>query len=214
MDLSLTELRRQCGDGDAPLYCYVVASVGLDGQRFRQPGSGPNFEGGRITLCTCKHWMRTYRTPEEWRGVWVAGVTGANGGGRGNLFYLMRVSETYGSPLDMFRALDASVRRAKLATWNPQGDIYEPKAGISEADAHDARSYKPPVNTHSHYEGDDWKTRDIEYRGADGRHPALLLGDKRLSFLWSRPMLRLPCAFRQKTFTLGEFVNRQLETVR
>jgi hypothetical protein len=37
----------------------------FDGQ-YSQTASAPNFQGGVITLCTCKHWMRTFK-PAKWR---------------------------------------------------------------------------------------------------------------------------------------------------
>ena len=51
-------------------YSYVVRSVKLDRSTmsFEQHGSAPNFQGEVLTLCTCKHQMRSSQPAEEWRG--------------------------------------------------------------------------------------------------------------------------------------------------
>lgn len=42
------------------IYVYVITTVGNKGGQFVQMGSAPNFQGGCITLCTCKHKDRAY----------------------------------------------------------------------------------------------------------------------------------------------------------
>ena len=77
-DIGLTELRQRIGstEFDSDVYYYVVRTVTLRQGQFSQDGSAPNFDGGRLTLCTCKHWMRTLRPLDQWGGVWVAGFAG------------------------------------------------------------------------------------------------------------------------------------------
>ena len=56
---------------------YVVRSVKLDRSTlcFEQHGSAPNFQGGVLTLCTCKQQMRSSQSADERSNVWIAGFT-------------------------------------------------------------------------------------------------------------------------------------------
>ena len=59
-------------------YSYVVRTVKLNQNTlsFEQHGSAPNFQGDVLTLCTCKHQMRSRLSAEEWQDdVWIAGFT-------------------------------------------------------------------------------------------------------------------------------------------
>ena len=62
---------------DEPLYAYIVTSIKTTPDLLlQQTGSAPNFQGGRITLCTCKHKDRaTYHLSkyldDPWKNVWV-----------------------------------------------------------------------------------------------------------------------------------------------
>lgn len=70
LNCTLPELLRQVGKQDGPAFSYIVKSVKTDdsGQQFEQHGSAPNFQGGRLTLCTCKHQMRTSLDCKAWPG--------------------------------------------------------------------------------------------------------------------------------------------------
>src|SRR6266481_6554661 len=74
LNRTYSELAEQIGKANGAAYSYIVTSVWMDdsGQRFEQYGSGPNFQGGRLT-CTCMHQMRRNRS--SWGGMWVAGFT-------------------------------------------------------------------------------------------------------------------------------------------
>src|SRR5438270_714249 len=61
LDVSLDRLRRLLSDAYGDGYMYTMTSIVLESGRLEQSGSGPNFEGGLITLCTCKHSMRAFR---------------------------------------------------------------------------------------------------------------------------------------------------------
>jgi hypothetical protein len=155
---------------------------------FFQIGCGPNFQGGLITLCTCKHRMRTFKNPKQWKGLWIAGFTGRSAGEDANyLVYLMQVEHAFGSHRDLWfsRQIPAAAKRAKATHRDRFGDIYEPRArDIDEWDKHE---YIPPCPDHCH--AGHW-TNDVGYRGVGGRHAALLVGDPRKSFLWNRPVIR------------------------
>src|SRR5438552_14128094 len=63
------------------VYAYIVTSIKTTPPHFQlhQRGSGPNLDGVRITLCTCKQKDRaTFRLSSDpsdpWKDVWVAGL--------------------------------------------------------------------------------------------------------------------------------------------
>ena len=60
LGLPLPVLKAEIGKAEARTHSYVLSSVKLDHETttFEQHGSAPNFQGGVLTLCTCKHQMR------------------------------------------------------------------------------------------------------------------------------------------------------------
>ena len=192
-NLSLNSLVKLLpGLDDARVYSYVVRTIKRQGSGFVQSGSGPNFQGGRITLCTCKHRMRTYLDADSWRGVWVAGFSGVNVTDRENgLVYLMQVDWAFESHCELWQWLPAKVRRAKAAHLHKLGDVFKPKTDCIRPDGptrFEPANYVPPRPDHSHASSDDWY-RDVSYEGCGGRRAALLVGDPERSFLWSTPIV-------------------------
>ena len=115
MDMSLSTLHTLAA-GQAIVYCYVIASMRIREGKFVQTGCGPNFEGGLITLCTCKHRMRTAIDIEDWPDAWIAGFTGSSAGEAANfLVYLMQVEHAFASHRDLWfsTALSSETKRAK-----------------------------------------------------------------------------------------------------
>jgi hypothetical protein len=196
LNQSLASLRARIGSGllERPVYSYIVTSVKVaDGQLY-QTGSAPNFQGGAITLCTCKHKDRSSPPPtscrgpnpeDPWQGLWVAGLCSSSQVRPRGLFYLMLVGTTCGSHAAAWKALDSPV--AKSAHRSRFGDIYEPRQTPSPQPWRDS-SYKSHLRDHVH----DPKGRayDIE-RTFHGRHPRLLIGDSRHTYLWSRSLITL-----------------------
>lgn len=196
---SLPELKKEIPANllDRPAYIYVVTTAKLaPSGTFNQTGSAPNFNGDRVTLCTCKHKDRSSPPPpncqgpnskDPWQGVWVSGICSATVLRPRGLFYLMLIEQTYDSHQAIWKALGAP--KAKSAFRNPIGDIYEPLA-TAAANPWSKRSYRPRLSTHVHDE--NARTYDIEqtfYSG--GRRPRLFLGDKRRSYVWSAPTITL-----------------------
>ena len=130
------------------VYSYIVDTVEYEEGRLRQCGSGPNFQGDLITLCSCKHWMRTARDTESWRGVWVAGFTRKRLGNK--LFYLMRVSEAFESQSKLWFSdlIPEETKDAKATDLSRFGDVYRPKVGSN--DPYSYQSYLPPCKSHVH----------------------------------------------------------------
>ena len=190
---------------ECTVYSYVVDTVEYHEGRLRQTGSGPNFQGDMVTLCSCKHQMRTYFDPDDWEGMWIAGFTGSTDLGTNRLFYLMRVSEAFGSHRELWlsETISEETKLAKAAHLDRFGDIYQPKgtAGIP----YNHRRYLGPCKTHVHCEPGDWR-KDIGYVSRHGRRAALLLGDPEHSFVFDRPTIVYPFKIGrgQKKSTLGE----------
>jgi hypothetical protein len=137
--------------------------------------------------------MRTGRDLDAWKGIWIAGVTGAAAGprGRGYLVYLMRVGRTFESHRDLWMWLSEhapAAAEAKAADKHRVGDVYHPR--YPDGNPFDPDAYIPPRVHHVH-SGELWRT-DINYEGYGHRRPALLVGDPRYSFLWSEPSIPVP----------------------
>lgn len=185
---------------DQPCYLYVVETLELgSGDEVVQTASAPNFSGGFITLCTCKHDMRSLQTPEQWTaGVWVAGMTGSGKKfrHRQSLAFFMRVGEAYASQFDLVQALRGSKREATLnakdACRNENGDVLIPQnVDLSPTQRLSAEFYHPPKLPHAHRSSADdlcWH-EDIDHVDRWGRRPAYLVGDPDNSFTWSRQLI-------------------------
>ena len=190
---------------ECTVYSYVVDTVDYHEGRLRQSGSGPNFQRNLVTLCSCKHMMRTCFDPDDWEGVWIAGFTGSTELGTNRLFYLMRVSEAFRSHREIWFSdtIPEETKLAKAAHLDKFGDIYQPKGTVGLPYNH--RRYLGPCKTHVHCDPEDWR-QDIGYVTQHGRRAALLVGDTEYSFLFDRPTIAAP--FRigrgQKKSTLGE----------
>lgn len=192
-NLSLETLRGSIGSERTVVYRYVITSVGNNGGRFVQRGSGPNFQGNMVTLCTCKHRMRTFLSPDDWKDRWVAGFTGL-GAGRGTnaLVYLTKVAHAFESHYDLWYSdeIPDETKRAKSATLSRHGDLLQPVG--ESVDPYAPLSYHPPNEAHSHSKNASWHG-DVRYTGGRCvREAALLVGDPERSFLWDRPTIFLP----------------------
>jgi hypothetical protein len=191
---------------DSVAYCYVVRSIATENGVMVQKGSGPNFQGGYMTLCTCKWQMRTYRSTDDWRNVWIVGLAGSKAKTNHAIFYMMKVLVAFESYRELFysNVLPQDTIRAKAADIHRLGDIYQPLADHGDPFSPDA--YVPPIANHSHAP-DQWH-KDINYfNPRTGRNAALLVGDPEFSFLWEVPRI-LP-SFRlgrgERKRTLNQF---------
>ena len=173
---------------DSIVYTYVVTTVDYDEGRLFQAGSGPNFQGDLVTLCSCKHYMRMFRDREDWIGVWVAGFTSSTIPPGNVLFYLMKVSQAYDTHRELWESdcIPEETKIAKAAHLDRFGDIYRPKNTTGSPYSH--LGYHEPCQCHVHCEPGDWG-KDIDYPDRYGRKPALLVGDPEFSFLWDRPAI-------------------------
>ena len=187
-----------------PLYSYVVTTIETTStppHDLIQNGSAPNFEGGRITLCTCKHKDRATFYPSgnrarPWDQVWVAGLTSKSSHPSRSLAYLMLVEATFPNQNALWEHLPSACRTAKSARHSPLGDLYEPKE-FASAHPHSPAYYHSPVAGHVHASA-TWPTgwhHDIALWTSKAYphglpHP-LLLGEAEMSFRWPTASLRL-----------------------
>jgi hypothetical protein len=167
------------------VYSYIVDSAKLNTTKtgFIQKGSGPNFQGDCITLCTCKHRMRAGldRDHDQWPGKWIAGFTGRNVYKRciapnvyekcNWLHYLMYVQEAFDSHFDLWTELSrhrADTLKEKTAHEHYLGDVYRPEGNLEGESRFDRNKYFiPAVGRHSHRKSvndPDWHV-DISCKG-------------------------------------------------
>jgi hypothetical protein len=171
LNLSRAELVKCVPKAEGAAYSYVVKSVKMDGsgRHFEQHGSGPNFQRRRLTLCTCKHQMRTGLGRRDWIGTWVVGFTSrCLHAGRHWLFYLRRVRTAYESHAELWDSLPAGARQQKSATANFLGDVFAPRGKVVGDSRFDPGHYHTPTR-HSHRRNgcDNGWHNDIDYWGAD-----------------------------------------------
>jgi len=188
MNVGLAALRSVLKAQSGCVYGYIVDTIDYIDGGFVQTGSGPNFQGDLVTLCTCKHQMRSGLAIADWPGTWVAGFTGVREvpiNGLNYLVFLMRVAKAYPSHRDLWDSLPDATRLAKAADLHRLGDLYRPRE--PHGDPFEPASYQPPRPDHSHCRDKHWRG-DIDSEHY-GRRPPLLVGDPRFSFLWSRPVV-------------------------
>jgi hypothetical protein len=192
LNLQVATLRQKVIFDQAIVYFYVIATVENRGEYFVQKGCGPNFQGDLMTLCTCKHYMRSFFDADAWKNKWVAGFTGVKAGnGHNALVYLMRISQAFESHYEFWttKTISTKAKRAKAAHLHIHGDIYKPRGATD--DPFDPQNYVAPLDSHVHAKDNDWY-KDISYVGCSGRKAALLAGDPKYSFLWDKPMIFYP----------------------
>lgn len=205
MDLNLSELDKRIRHSYGGGAHYTVKSVEPSRKgdnTFIQAGCGPNFEGGLISQCTCRHDIRAkWYTLTGWRSKWLAGFTGygKNRCGDSYLFYLMKIDTTFSSfkqLYDEYQRRDRNLIKVKRADKNPFGDLYYPKKEVI-GNEYDITYYEGLHRDHSHKKIKR-RLKDINYpeftkkylKNVTDQHASLLLGDVEHSFLWKTPMIR------------------------
>lgn len=220
-NLSLADVKKHLA-GQSPAYSHVSTSItwNRDAECFEQHGCGPNFQGGVLTLCTCKHKMRASLTAGEWEdNIWIAGFTSRTiHKGKHWLFYLAKVESAHESHSDLWNSMDADSRKAKAAHRHYLGDIFKPKDPKPTGNERfrPSRYVMPKDHVHRSPGYDAWKD-DINYYFSDrfGR-PSLLVADPRRTFLWAEPMIFLAhhhCRDYFKWCSLEDLIDR-LEATR
>jgi len=181
----------------SPIYSYIVDTLKICNGKYAQTGCGPNYQGGLITLCTCKHRMRTGKPTKcemsdvsdwlkSWNNIWIAGVSGIHRGKNdfNSLFYLMNVMLAFQDHESLWEYLKLNYREAATAKRADQsmfGDIYPPNTKPCTKHVHNV------INEETNKLR--WED-DVNYqKGHCGRKPALLVGDPLKSFIWTEPSI-------------------------
>ena len=166
---------------------------------FKQTRSGPNWQGGVLTLSTCKHYMRTANV--DWIYTYIAGFTPKVGCGDSYLLFLARISNVFDSNYDLGQYMNEHHRDAwiqKIAPQNNLGDIYMPKRKLTDKTKYNPKNYFSP---HGHVRMDMDKkwgvpkwNKDIDYE-AKGRRPVTFIFDnvhlfQKPVFVATRPLHR------------------------
>lgn len=199
-NMPLALVKRSVATRDQAARSYIVRSVVFDSDRhqFVQNGCAPNFQGGRLTLCTCKHQMRASLSVDEWQGIWIVGLTSRTIWERRHwLFYLAKVASAFESHADLWSALKTRERNAKAADLHFLGDVFRPASdGLSGAARYlPSRYVAPTYHAHRRRRDDRGWQNDISYKHAQRkRPPPLLLADPKRTFLWDQPSIFLPRA--------------------
>ena len=173
-------------EGDVYVYPHHEIYEGETGE-ILQTRSGPNWQGGALTLTTCKQFMRSWRAPSDWVGVWFCGLIP----GVRKVLYIAQVRDAF----DSNYALGAYVDQLDLgfeeksAENCPCGDLYRPKSLLPGAQRWQVESLHPPMPHHTRMrenypDGTPKWWKDIRYRGSGGRYPATFLFSN--VHLWSR----------------------------
>lgn len=157
-------------DGVDRIYVYPHHQIELVDGELHQTRSGPNWEGGMVTLTTCKHLMRTYSSvTDEKKKVALIGLTN-NLEGHNYLLYAGVIDMRFDSNHELgewLRLYCSDTYRAKLATDNPRGDIYEPNA----------TPHEDHVRYTEYSKGQRKYIKDLEYRNNRGVAPKCLTID-------------------------------------
>lgn len=176
---------------EQPVYAYIVTTIKTTGDyQLVQQGSAPNFDGGRITLCTCKHKDRATFSPsnnpnDPWENVWVAGLTSKSEDPSRSLAYLTCVERSFLNQMELWRYLPGDCRQAKSASKSEVGDLFEPKASATD-DAFSPSNYRSPIVGHVHAplkQPNAWH-RDVMRWGGWSKPHRLLLGQAAQSYRW------------------------------
>ena len=150
-------------------YTYILSTVTLNRNTldFEQHGSAPNFQGDVLTLCTCKHQMRSRLSADQWQDdVWIAGFTSRSiHAGTHWLFYLAKVESAHECHSDLWRRMAASTRNAKAAHIYYLGDMFKPKTPEPTANARfsPSRYVIPSIHDHRRDRSDTSWQNDINY---------------------------------------------------
>lgn len=161
------------------IYVYPHHRIELNDEELCQTRSGPNWEGEVLTIATCKHLLRTYKTLKP-NTVALVGITNKLEGNN-YLLYAGVIEGMFDSNYKLGKFLKEyypETYKKKLATTNPLGDIFEPDDSIA-ADPYDVFDFEEPCEDHCRFaekdsSGQPKYHKDIEYTTRHGRQPKCL----------------------------------------
>jgi len=197
-NMRLEKLSKVLNEYTNEIYSYVLSSIKYENGYFKQYGCAPNFNGKYVTLTTCKHYMRSFREPQDWKNVWIAGFGHLNNESKKNfLFYLMQIKIAFISFIELWNFLDSDkeTQNIKNSRFHPYGDVFEPKKDSRVNDEKEAKDksfefYHMPIDSHKHKDKhESWKKDIYKYYMNLKRRPALLVGNEDNTFYWSKPLI-------------------------
>lgn len=196
-------------EGVKTIYVYPHHEIKLsDEGEFQQTRSGPNWEGGKVTMTTCKHLLRTYKSIQGGGNVAICGVTNKLNG-ENFIMYVGVVSDTFDSNYELSRYLEhhyPEVFRIKSVKYNRLGDIFAPMYGLDGNDRYDSLNFEEPCYDHCRKEENDSKgdpkwLKDIEYSARQSVRPKCLIVDPVTvhttpNFIWTGKLGRSGVVFK------------------
>jgi hypothetical protein len=203
MDPSLGQLIEELKpfNNDSLRY-YVLTTVKVNENKLVQTGSAPNLEGGVITLCTCKHRMRTLDIKE---GDWIAGLTSRDKNiiqdetAWNCLFYLIRISKLFDNQKELQLKLKkeySNALRIKDSLRNRLGDLFFLRE-MHNRDIYDAKNYYEPCRNHAHSSNNKWHEDIGLYKSKkQERVHKLVLANEEYSYVWMLPKISLKMSNR------------------
>ena len=186
LNISLDTLKERMKNNlSDDIYFYVMTTVSLDNGKQVQKGSGPNLEGSRVTLSTCKHWMRTF--PSIKKGTWIAGLSNKNCGQ--NLFYLAQVEDTFLTHRELETSLSKKDRKIKSMSNNFLGDLFETTTASGNTfDDYKAVSHHSHKDEHHHFTDEHIKSDLWGYKQGE-KETKLLSFDPNTTCVWEQPLI-------------------------
>jgi hypothetical protein len=187
--------------GSTDCHFYTSHQIYWEDNVIKQTRSSPNWEGGMVTYCTCKHLMRC--TDKNWGGVWIATV-GPRECSNNCLIMAGRISRVFPSNYALRRYMSDShpdVFTHKIADIDPRADLYTPRYLLEGPEVYHHENFRePPEHTRSvdFYKRspgsvsnrEDGKIpkwwRDMEYIMHGRRPPVFILSP---CWIFSEPML-------------------------
>lgn len=191
-------------DADQVRECYFYTShqIYYEDGLIRQTRSSPNWEGGMVTYCTCKHLMRSV-SRDTWEDTWIATV-GPRECENNCLVCVGRIWRSFPSNFTLSGCLRSypEIFKVKMADTNPRGDLYTPKGrALAGYDVYKHSNFlEPPKHTRSvdFYKKSPGSVserkdglipkwwRDLEYTMYGNRPMVFILSP---CWIFSRPML-------------------------
>ena len=222
LNINFTELAELL-EGVETIYVYPHHLIKLVDGKFEQTRSGPNWEGGVLTMATCKHLLRTYSTLEE-KKVAFCGITNKLDG-ENHLMYIGVIDKMFDSNYDLNCYLSNNNQRAmkaKLATDNRLGDVFLPVTQLEGDDKYDSMNFDEPCDDHCRKEENDSKgdpkwIKDIEYITRNGTRPKCIVFDPvtihtHPNLIWTGKLGRSGVVFRGES-PIDDFLSNLEETL-
>jgi hypothetical protein len=175
-------------------FSYIVSTVKFDQRnRYVQTGCAPNFQGGCLTLCTCKHQMRSRLGAGDWPGKWIIGLSTRITDDKHWLIYLARVKRAYESHSELWFAVPERVRSAKSSKQHRLGDLHQPRRELIGPASFDPNKYHRPIFDHVHqgtwHIDVDYALKKRKRKPKEKPVAPVLVADPRMTFLWQEPVL-------------------------